>query len=351
MDFISPQKSRLVLLSLEQMSLKSLFLKTFRKKEAKDMTVLSRQRGALIGAAVGDALGAGYEGGSAPFTGKPEMIGGGFGDFAPFEWTDDTTMTFLVARAAHKYGDLDSKAALDDIAKSFLEWQDSNPPDIGIQIRTVLWKGRETTSGEELLQISRECVGPRSAGNGSLMRTAPVGVWYAERSAADLMRAAGLVSELTHADPVCVQACQLWSLGIAEAIRTGGLPNLLGLTDLIDNSAYWRKKVAEADVNQPDCGKFSHNGWVVTALQAAWSSIMHTPMSPTFFENVMTAAIGIGHDTDTVASIAGAMAGAIVGEEGIPQKWVTGIHGYPNRATVQDLAGFIGEGSKDRLRG
>ena len=113
-------------------------------------TMRDRIAGVMIGTAVGDALGAGYEFGSAPLgPDGPHMIGGGLGNFAPGEWTDDTTMAWCVLDAAAQHGGLRSEAALDAVALNFREWYDSRPPDIGTQTRAVLAAGgpRPTSAG------------------------------------------------------------------------------------------------------------------------------------------------------------------------------------------------------------
>jgi hypothetical protein len=98
-----------------------------------------RAAGVLLGLAAGDALGVPYEFGTPPAVGDlAEMLGGGLGDFAPGEWSDDTSMAVAIARVAATGVDLRSPDALDAIALGFLEWHAGEPPDIGIQTSTVL---------------------------------------------------------------------------------------------------------------------------------------------------------------------------------------------------------------------
>ena len=301
-----------------------------------------RCRGVLLGAAVGDVLGVPYEFECAPFPGAPELVGGGLGGSAPGEWSDDTAQTWVVARAVHDFGDLDRVEALDAVARGLREWFDSHPPDIGNQTRAVLQAARSGASAQRTAAAARAYAesGAPSAGNGSLMRTAPVALAYLDRLEADLVRAARAVSELTHADPLAGDGSALWCLAVREAVRTGELPDLRALCDHLPESgarARWREYVAQAEAVEP--GTFAPNGFVVRALQAAWSAITHTPLADraTFFADVMSRAIGIGNDTDTVASIAGALAGAVVGAEAIPTAWRRAAHGYPG-ITGEDLA-------------
>ncbi len=83
---------------------------------------LDRVCGVLLASAAGDALGAGYEFGVAPYGGWPEMIGGGLGGFAPGEWTDDTAQAMAIARVAATGADLREEGALDAVARGFAEW-------------------------------------------------------------------------------------------------------------------------------------------------------------------------------------------------------------------------------------
>lgn len=294
---------------------------------------LDRAIGTLLGAACGDALGAGYEFESAPLTGAPQMIGGGLGGFAPGEWTDDTAQTFAIARVAATGRDLREPAALDAIAQGFADWYAGGPPDIGIHTRTVLATAGRHPDAEALRRSSAaiSARGKLTGGNGTLMRTAPVALAHLDDPDA-LIEAATLVAELTHHDPVGGQACALWCLAIRDAVLTGELPDLLGLVDRLpaESRESWRTWVSEAE--SLPAQHFNPNGYVVTALQAAWSAIVHSDGLVPGLE----AAIRIGNDTDTVASIAGALLGARWGRAAIPHDWLEIVHGWEN-ARIDDL--------------
>lgn len=327
--------------------------------------ILDRAAGALIGAAVGDALGAGYE-----FQRQHELVGvtpvfrDGTFHSEPGEWTDDTAMTWCIAEAAAWNRDLLAPETLDRIARNFDEWAFTFGRGIGKQTRNVVYAakttaerrmyGRTLRSAEllalpgaevpvptaaEMLAESRALyrIHPdHSAGNGSLMRTSPVALAYLHDDDEQLVAAAMAVSELTHGDPVCGEACALWCLGIRHAILTGKVPNLGQLALNLSSSEridYWQSQIEDAEQSDPN--KFTPNGWVVNAFKAAWSSIFHTPQSydsSSWFRDVLFRVIRIGHDTDTTACIAGALAGAIVGGSNIQPEWVTAVHGYPGVA-------------------
>lgn len=298
---------------------------------------MDRACGVLLGAAAGDALGAGYEFGVATLgDAAPAMIGGGLGGFAPGEWTDDTSMTWAVAEVAARGLDLRTEEALDAIARHFRDWYDSGPADIGNQTSWVLGAAGPAPTGARMADAAlrlHERTG-RSGGNGSLMRTAPVALAHLDDPAA-LVEAAMNVSALTHYDPDAQEACALWCLGIRTAVLDGVLDLRPGLAYLPESSQQrWAERIAEAETAHP--GTFTPNGWVVTALQAAWAAVTQTPEVTAghacgHLTAALETAIKIGDDTDTVASIAGAMLGARWGMSAVPTEWRRILHGYPGK--------------------
>lgn len=324
---------------------------------------MDRACGAPLGSAVGDALGAGYEFGCAAVgPDGPGMIGGGLGNFAPGEWTDDTAMTWPVLAAAAKGVDLASPEALDEIAQGFLDWYASGPADIGTQTRKVLGatlveeRGANPTLVEERGALRRaskpgalstrmtEAAADlhartgRTGGNGSLMRTSPVALAHLD-DPQRLTAAAKAISALTHTDERAGQACVLWSHAIRHAVLKGELDVRVGLPYLSDEAqAFWTARIDEAESREP--ATFSPNGYVVTAFQAAWSAIHHTPVPDDVpclhLQHSLDTAIRIGNDTDTVAAIAGGLLGARWGASAVPAEWRRIVYGYPGR-TAEDL--------------
>jgi len=303
---------------------------------------LDRARGVLLGAAVGDALGVGYEFGTGKFTGRAEMIGGGIGNFAPGEWSDDTSQTYAVAQAAAKYHDLRTPEALDAVAAGITSWFSDDPPDIGNITRAVLIEAGPQPSAARLKGVARYYYvrHDRSAGNGSLMRTSPVALAHLHDPHA-LVQAAMAVSDLTHGDPLAAEACAIWCLGIRSTVLLGDIEQLDSLVGYLPTEAAqirWAGYIQDAESTPPKV--FTPNGWVVSALQAALSAIRHTPIPPwkpsDHLVEALNTAISIGDDTDTVASIAGAMLGARWGASAVPEEWRAQVHGWPN-ATGEDL--------------
>lgn len=295
--------------------------------------------GTLLAAACADALGVAYEPAQrGPSDGRPEMLGGGYGDYAPGEYSDDTQMAVVVARVAADGLDLRTDEALDRIAVGFVEdWFGGGATDVGAQTRSLLSRASATpfprTGGAALLRgfgAEAHARSGRTAGNGSLMRTAPVALAYPDDPDA-LVDAARAVSALTHHDPVAGDACALWCLAIDHAIRTGELDVRVGLPR-VDADGYWATRIAEAE-SQPVSVFAPSSGWVVAALQAAWSAIVRTRDTGGGPEGHLRAgieaAVNGGGDTDTVAAIAGALLGAAHGAAAIPAEWRGLVHGWP----------------------
>jgi ADP-ribosylglycohydrolase len=307
--------------------------------------------------AAGDALGVPYEFGSAPYPGRPEMVGGGLGGFRPGEWSDDTAQAFAILEVAATGADLRTTEALDAVAAGFAAWYAGGPADVGVQTSAVLRRAGRHPSAVEMTVAARavhEETG-RSAGNGSLMRTAPVVLAQLDDAEA-LVEAAMKVSALTHHDPMAGEACAVWCLMLRHTILAGGWPALeewggfetvaratssttggpAGATSSTTGGRDWAATLGDAEEHPP--GEFTENAWVVGALQAAWSAVTHTPVPDEdparHLQLALATAIGIGHDTDTVGAIAGGMLGARWGATAVPDTWVATLHGWRNQTGV-----------------
>ena len=237
-----------------------------------------RAAGVLLGLACGDALGAGYEFAPARIHGEPvAMAGGGSFGWAPGEWTDDTSMAVVIAQVAATGVDLRSTEALDAITERFVAWADE-ATDVGVQTRQVLSAVRATpTAAAATAQAAEAFARTGRTGNGSLMRTAPVALAYLD-DPDGLTEAAHAVSALTHGDEEAGEACALWCHAIAHAVRHGTFDGLrLAVAALPpDRAAVWTARLDHAEAVPPHA--IPANGWVVAALQAAWSAISRTPV-------------------------------------------------------------------------
>ena len=120
-----------------------------RRKSRLSTAQTDRAAGVLLASAAGDALGVPYEFAHPPGAGElAEMKGGGLGDFAPGEWSDDTSMAMAIAEVAATGADLTTDDALDAIAAGFLRWYGGGPADIGIQTSAVLGATRRRLDRE-----------------------------------------------------------------------------------------------------------------------------------------------------------------------------------------------------------
>ncbi|MDP9331869.1 MAG: ADP-ribosylglycohydrolase family protein [Actinomycetota bacterium] len=290
-------------------------------------TQLDRAAGALVGLAAGDALGAGYEFGPA-FSTAPEMIGGGIGSWDSGEWTDDTQMALCIAEVTAT-GCVD----VDAIGDHFLQWLEGGPKDVGIQTRAVL-SGAKHGRDLPASAASHFEHNPRgAAGNGSLMRTAPLALAHLGDDAA-IEPSAMAVSQLTHGDPLAGEACVLWCIAIDRAVREGRLDGVNDGIALLPASSRdrWREIIDVAESSPPD--SFSPNGFVIPAFQAAYAAICQTPiperMPCLHLQRALERAVQIGNDTDTVAAVAGQLLGARWGASAVPLRWRRLLHGWPN---------------------
>jgi len=290
--------------------------------------------------ACGDALGAGYEFG--PPLGSDRavgMIGGGGFGWAPGEWTDDTSMAVAIAEVTADGGSLRDEAALDMIARRWADWARS-APDVGVQTRSVLASAGSQPSAGMLAEAAsaHHARTGRSGGNGSLMRTAPVALAFLH-DPGGLDGAARAVSALTHHDPEAGEACALWCRAIRHAVLHGTFDRLrrAAVSLPAGRAAVWTARLDQAERYPPE--HFDRNGWVVQAMQAAWSAIIRTPVpghdphagsfAAQHFQHALEAAVRGGGDTETVAAIGGGLLGARWGASAVPLAWRRILHGWP----------------------
>jgi ADP-ribosylglycohydrolase len=248
---------------------------------------------------------------------------------------------------------------LDEIVAAWIEWS-RTAADVGVQTRQVLAEAARNGGTAAAARVASRTLHERtgrSAGNGSLMRTAPVALAHLHDADA-LAEAARALSSLTHWDDDAGDACVLWSLAIRHAVLTGDLDARIGLAALpAERRDRWAALLDDAERRQPR--NFVHNGWVVEAVQGAWSSIHHaraanagqpaasatTGAAPTValpgaalipaavLRNGLERAVRGGRDTDTVAAIAGGLLGGALGASAVPSAWRLLVHGWPGLRT------------------
>ena len=219
-----------------------------------------RAAGVMVGLACGDALGAAYEFGPAiPESTPIGMIGGGPFDWAPGEFTDDTSMAMPIAHEINAGANLLDSNTLGRIVAAWQDWA-LGAPDVGVQTRSVL-NTITTPTEDEARRVSEahHNARGRSGGNGSLMRTAPVALAYLH-DPAGLTEAATRIAQLTHWEPASFEACVLWSHAIRHAVVTGELDIRIGLDELTPEAAIeWDSRIDQAETSEP-ADFISNNG-------------------------------------------------------------------------------------------
>lgn len=298
------------------------------------LTTIQKDRalGAVIASAAGDALGAPYE--FHPSVGtEADVVMRAGGGWELGEWTDDTSMALPILWALAEGRRLDNESTLGGVVDTWAGWSRS-AKDVGIQTRNVLGglRGHRAAEARDGARRVHERTG-RSGGNGSLMRTGPVALGFLD-DVDGLTATARAISDLTHFDPEAGDACVLWSLAIRHAILTGDLDVRVGLEAIpVERRDAWTQRIDDAERRMP--WEFPKNGWVVQALQAAWSAIVHADT----LETRLDLAVRCGNDTDTVAAIAGSLAGAASGVSALPFRWRRHLHGWAGETpgTHRDL--------------
>ncbi|MFZ5828461.1 MAG: ADP-ribosylglycohydrolase family protein [Planctomycetota bacterium] len=291
--------------------------------------VVDRQRGALLGLAVGDALGAAVEfrapGTFAPVTGYRD---GGPHPIPAGAWTDDTSMALALADSIAEVG-----WNINDQAERYLRWRDAGAYsvtgtcfDIGTTTSRALSRFERTRDARSSGDPSEH-----ASGNGSIMRLAPVPIRYyrlLSNGLEELVQKALESSLPTHASPQCLSACVYMTLILSGLIEGRSCEEVLDPLwpplHLAHAIAPFHPEVAEVTqgsfrLKQPP--RILGSGYVVQSLEAAlWA--FHNAED---FRNAVLRAVNLGDDADTTGAVCGQLAGACWGESAIPADWRDGL--------------------------
>lgn len=269
------------------------------------MIAAQRVLGCLFGVHCGDALGAAWEFQTPDFIeranpgGVRTLSAGGQFDWPEGAATDDTAQTLLVAEAL-----LTSDPEL-DLSVTLVRWLRDGPPDVGTTtmrgLRNTERSGRAGTEG--------------MYGNGSLMRTAPVGcVTSSPDIASNIARG---LSSVTHSDSLCVDACGAYAAIVCELVNGRSVPDALATgvgvaanrqtSEAIRTGSHWPLNM------QPPA-----SGHVIDSLRVAVSALGE----PVSAIEALSQVVLLGYDTDTNAAIAGGLIGARDGIDAWPDKWL-----------------------------
>lgn len=280
----------------------------------KTMNTLDRFRGCLIGLAIGDAVGTTLEfkpkGSFKPIT---DMIGGGPFRLKAGQWTDDTSMALCLATSLLQCQGFDAN----DQMQRYCRWHDegylsSNGKcfDIGITVYRALHAYQN--DGNPYAGT----VDPQRAGNGSLMRLAPIPLfYYSNREQAEAFAVES--SRTTHGAPECLDACRLFCRQLLLALAGEDKQRIL-FADTLSFAGQARiMAIANGDYRQKSEGAIRGTGYVVDCLEAALWSFWTTDN----FTDAILKAANLGDDADTTAAVCGQIAGAYYGYSAIPLAW------------------------------
>lgn len=298
----------------------------------------SKFLGSLIGTAVGDAVGAGFEGKPAV---EPEAIESLVEGRELLAYTDDTHMMIGVVESLVQRGDFDGE----HMARVFIRNYDSEP-----------WRGygpgppsvfRMIRAGEPWDKAAERLYHGGSYGNGSAMRIAPIGVFYHD-DLSILKEIAYRASRITHSHELGREGAALQAYAIALAVSLepakafDSRKFLAELYDFVQFETY-KRKLARAGALLGELDKATvaadiGNG--IEAFNSVPTAIYSFLSHHHSFEEAILFAVSLGGDTDTIAAMTGAMAGAYLGIDAIPDKWRAKLE---NRVYIEELATVLYE--------
>jgi ADP-ribosyl-[dinitrogen reductase] hydrolase len=282
-------------------------------------TLLDKLSGSLVGLAVGDAVGTTVEfkpRGSFPTV--TDMTGGGPFRLPVGYWTDDTSMAVCLAESLLFHPSLDKNDLLDRFCKWYKEGYNSPTGrcfDIGITTCNALEEYMHSGSVVNNNYAS-------SAGNGSIMRLAPVAILYHADPAlaADCAVDQGMT---THASNLASGCCEMLS-DVLTTLYTATDPNAIFDIKIQDHWPTEVKNILNADLLTKTEKEIQSTGYAVHTLEAAVWCFLTTKN----FEQAVLKAVNLGGDADTIGAVTGQIAGAYYGESDIPDTWIEKLYDY-----------------------
>ena len=279
---------------------------------------LSRARGALVGLAVGDALGTTNEFKVAgTFTPSTDMVGGGVFDLEPGQWTDDTSMALCLADSLLAQGRYDSF----DVMERYDRWRKDGYRsstgtcfDIGNQVMRSLW------DFEVNQRVPRTAQRTTSAGNGAIMRLAPVVIaGFEHREIREIVATAGLSARETHYSVEAEAATEVFAALLVGALLGWAPEHIINVGWASTGPAFDEvaARVISRDPAERAAWENDTSGYIVNGLRLA----VHGLLDFGSFDEAVLAIANMGGDADTNAAIYGQLGGAYFGVEAIPASW------------------------------
>lgn len=285
------------------------------------MDLRDRFRGSLLGLATGDALGTTLEFRSpGTFTPITNMVGGGPFRLEPGQWTDDTSMALCLAESLIECRGFDPG---DQLSRYFRWCREGHLSSTG----RCFDVGNATRQALERFERTREpycgSTDPQAAGNGSIMRLAPIALFYG-RNPHEAIEKAALSSRTTHGTQEAVDACRYLAALLVGALQ-GEPKDTLMADHYSPVPALWQETPLSPRIAEVAAGAFRRKdppalrgtGYVVESLEAAlWA--FHRSTS---FRDGALLAVNLGEDADTTGAVYGQIAGAFYGAGAIPEGW------------------------------
>jgi ADP-ribosyl-[dinitrogen reductase] hydrolase len=280
-----------------------------------ETTYLNRARGALLGLAVGDAIGTTVEfkprGSFKPMT---DMIGGGPFGLEPGQFTDDTSMALCLAASL-----IDKGFDLHDQVERYTRWANEGYMsstgrcfDIGIATRGALQRFQRT--GKPLAGSTD----PNSAGNGCIMRLVPVPIRYGHQPELAVQYSEEQ-ARTTHQAPECLAASRLFGEILIRALQGQSKEQVLRPPELSGKLPTKLDAIGQGRYLKKERQAIRGTGYVVDSLEATLWCFAQTEN----FRDCVLMAANLGDDADTTAAQAGQIAGAFYGESAIPSEWLS----------------------------
>lgn len=264
----------------------------------------------LLGLHVGDSLGATLEFQPARDRGsfQTEILGGGLCHWEKGEATDDTDLMICLLRSLVKCDGLDVK----DLSLNFIEWFKGDPSDIGNTTRASI---QSMIAGVDPIKCGQTAIS--SQGNGSLMRCAPLALFY---EGDDLKKEAFNQASTTHAHKVCLECDYLFLTALNMALEGKDKEEIYShVLELSKNCSPIYESLSKVkDIRWKD---LKTGGFVIETLTAAFWGLLRTDN----FEDALVEVINRGNDSDTIGAVTGALCGAYYGLDAIPERWLSVI--------------------------